>query len=206
MPCTQDSPPPVAGPEPEQGVGRRFGWPAAAAIGLLCAVVGVLAVVVVASMNKGEGVQAQVIESHGHNTAAVAFKHRHRCRSGERFATLDCPTVGRMNLRHATVERMTTAASFDPQLANDATLSGVQVLPGNRELVHHAILYRVSPAELSAAKTLDAGSAGSGWTCFGGTLIPSPAGVGAIDALDDAPWLAAGAGNKEKASTTSIPE
>ena len=195
---TQDSPPPVAGPEPERGVGRRFGWPAAAAIGLLCAVVGVLAVVVVASMNKGEGVQAQVIESHGHNTAAVAPASA-PLRSGERFATLGLPDGGTYEPKAPNGGTDDYRCFLlDPQLANDATLSGVQVLPGNRELVHHAILYRVSPAELSAAKTLDAGSAGSGWTCFGGTLIPSPAGVGAIDALDDAPWLAAWApGGKE---------
>ena len=127
---TQDSPPPVAGPEPERGVGRRFGWPAAAAIGLLCAVVGVLAVVVVASMNKGEGVQAQVIESHGHNTAAVAPASA-PLRSGERFATLGLPDGGTYEPKAPNGGTDDYRCFLlDPQLANDATLSGVQVLPG----------------------------------------------------------------------------
>ena len=119
----------------------------------------------------------------GHNTAAVA-RHRHRCAVASGSRRWDCPDGGTYEPKAPNGGTDDYRCFLlDPQLANDATLSGVQVLPGNRELVHHAILYRVSPAELSAAKTLDAGSAGSGWTCFGGTLIPSPAGVGAIDAL-----------------------
>ena len=197
---TPDRPPtPDADSSPEQDAGRRFGWPAAAAVGLLAAVVAVLAVVVVGAVTQGENVEAQVAESsHGHNTSATVPASA-PLRSGERFATLGLPDGGTYQPKAPNGGTDDYRCFLlDPQLANDATLSGVQVLPGNPELVHHAILYRVSPAELAAAKSLDANSVGAGWTCFGGTLIPSPAGVGAIDALDDAPWLAAWApGGKE---------
>ena len=168
-------------------------------MGLLAAVVAVLAVVVVGAVTQGANVEARVAgSSHGHHPSATVPASA-PLRSGERFATLGLPDGGTYQPKAPNGGTDDYRCFLlDPQLANDATLSGVQVLPGNPELVHHAILYRVSPAELAAAKSLDANSVGAGWTCFGGTLIPSPAGVGAIDALDDAPWLAAWApGGKE---------
>ncbi len=87
---------------------------------------------------------------------------------------------------------------LDPNLSTDATLTGVQVVPDNVELVHHAILYRVTPEQISDAQYLDSRDRGPGWTCFGGSLIPAPAGSSALAELDDAPWLAAWApGGKE---------
>ncbi|NQU36041.1 MAG: monooxygenase [Actinobacteria bacterium] len=87
---------------------------------------------------------------------------------------------------------------LDPELSTDATLAGVQVVPDNLELVHHAILYRVTPDQVADAKYLDTADRGPGWTCFGGSLVPPPAGSSALAELDDAPWLAAWApGGKE---------
>jgi hypothetical protein len=37
--------------------------------------------------------------------------------------------------------------------------------------VHHAIFFRIAPADLAEARRLDAASPGEGWTCFGGTGI-----------------------------------
>ena len=75
---------------------------------------------------------------------------------------------------------------LDPQLTRDTWLTGTNVLPGNPEVVHHVILFRVPPEQVAQAETMDASTSGEGWTCFGGTGLP-----GDLDELDDAPWLGA---------------
>jgi hypothetical protein len=74
---------------------------------------------------------------------------------------------------------------LDPQLDEDAWITGTNVLPGNRDVVHHVILFRVPPNQVEQAKELDDGVPGEGWTCFGGT------GLDAFQGIDDAPWLGA---------------
>jgi hypothetical protein len=76
---------------------------------------------------------------------------------------------------------------LDPGLAKRSYVTGVDVLPGRPELVHHVILFRVPPGQVAAAKAKDADEEGQGWTCFGGTGLST--GVG--DQLDGAPWLGA---------------
>ena len=71
---------------------------------------------------------------------------------------------------------------LDPQLDRDAFLTGTDVLPGDAEVVHHVILFRVSPERVAEAKAHDAATDGLGWTCFGGT------GVGDLSVT---PWLGA---------------
>jgi mono/diheme cytochrome c family protein len=76
----------------------------------------------------------------------------------------------------------------DPQLARDSFVTGVQIEPGQRKVVHHVILYRVDPEQIAEAEGLDAEEPGQGWTCFGDSglsLQPTD------DALDDADWVAA---------------
>lgn len=77
---------------------------------------------------------------------------------------------------------------LDPKLSRDAFLTGVVLEPGNGQLVHHAILYRVDPGQAAAAKALDAEDPRVGWSCFGGPGLPSGRG---IEMLDSAPWVAA---------------
>jgi hypothetical protein len=78
---------------------------------------------------------------------------------------------------------------IDPSVSADSFITGVQFLPGNPSIVHHAILFRVEPQQVAAAEQKDAASPGRGWTCFGGPGLPSydrdP-----VRALDSAPWLA----------------
>lgn len=76
---------------------------------------------------------------------------------------------------------------LDPKLADPAFVTGVDVLPGRPELVHHVILFQVSPEAVATAKAEDAKAPGEGWTCFGGTGLDGGPGVG----LDSAPWLSA---------------
>jgi hypothetical protein len=75
---------------------------------------------------------------------------------------------------------------LDPKLNQDAYLTGTNVLPGNPDVVHHVILFRVPPDQVDEATRLDDADHGEGWTCFGGSGVG-----GEVDQLNDAPWLGA---------------
>jgi len=82
---------------------------------------------------------------------------------------------------------------LDPELTRDSYLTGTNVLPGNPDVVHHVILFRVPPDDVETVQRLDDADQGEGWTCFGGSGQP-----GELGQLDDAPWLGAWApGGKE---------
>jgi hypothetical protein len=75
---------------------------------------------------------------------------------------------------------------LDPKVTSDQMITGFNVLPGNPDVVHHVILFRV-PAELVAeAEQKDADTPGQGWTCFGSSGLR-----GSGIEIDDAPWLGA---------------
>lgn len=78
----------------------------------------------------------------------------------------------------------------DPKLTEDAFVTAARIEPGIAAIVHHVILFRVPPATVAAAEKLDASQSGPGWSCFGGTGIPST-GPDARNQLDNAPWIAA---------------
>ncbi|WP_110182508.1 hypothetical protein [Nocardioides solisilvae] len=86
---------------------------------------------------------------------------------------------------------------IDPQLEKPAFLTGTHVLPGNPEVVHHVILFKVEPDEVERAEELDAGEEGPGWTCFGGSGLQTAPG----EALTDSDWLAAWAPGGEETVT-----
>ncbi len=95
---------------------------------------------------------------------------------------------------------------LDPGLTSSAFVTGVDVLPGRSDLVHHVILFRVPPERLDAAAAKDASEPGQGWTCFGGTGIGQDGGPGAE--LSSAPWLGAwapGGGERLLADDVGIP-
>jgi hypothetical protein len=75
---------------------------------------------------------------------------------------------------------------LDPELDEDVWLTGNNVLPGNPDVVHHVILFRIDPDQVAEAEQKDAQSADEGWTCFGGTGL-----AGEFANVDDANWLAA---------------
>ncbi len=81
---------------------------------------------------------------------------------------------------------------LDPELDEPAWLTGTHVLPGNPEVVHHVILFRVPPAQVAAAEARDAAEDGEGWTCFGGT------GLDPFQDVDDASWIGAWAPGGEE--------
>ena len=80
---------------------------------------------------------------------------------------------------------------IDTGLPEDRFITGVRFLPDNPEVVHHAILYRVQPGQLAAAKSRDEKEPGQGWGCFGGPDLPAVDDDNAVQSLGSAPWLAA---------------
>ncbi len=82
---------------------------------------------------------------------------------------------------------------LDPHLTKPRYLTGTSVLPGSPTVVHHVILFKVTPDQVAEAQTKDDVSSGEGWTCFGGTGL-----TGDFSNVDDANWLGAWApGGKE---------
>ena len=85
---------------------------------------------------------------------------------------------------------------LDPHLDKDVWLTGSQVLPGNPQVVHHVILFRLPPDKVQEAEQKDAASPEPGWTCFGGTGLE-----GEFQNIDDAAWLAAWAPGGDETKT-----
>ncbi len=80
---------------------------------------------------------------------------------------------------------------LDPKLAQDAFVASARIAPGAGSLVHHVILYRISPSVASQAATLDRKSPGPGWTCFGGPGVGAGTRTDPRGFLNDAGWIAA---------------
>jgi mono/diheme cytochrome c family protein len=97
---------------------------------------------------------------------------------------------------------------LDPQQAGDSFVTSARIEPGQPKVVHHVILFRVPALQLGEAKQLDAGDAGPGWSCFGGTGLPAGDGAGIADSLNDANWVAAwapGWGGNRLPDGTGVP-
>ena len=84
------------------------------------------------------------------------------------------PTLPRVDAELKMSEAYTPSAArpddyrcfvIDPKLPGERDLVGFDIVPGQRSLVHHVLLYGVSRAE---ALRLDAAEPGAGYTCFGG--------------------------------------
>ena len=129
-------------------------------------------------------------------------------RAGESWLTLgvadDLP--GRVYLPEAPSGGTDDYRCFvvDPHVVSDSFITGVAFIPGNAAVVHHAILFRVAPAQAAAARAKDAADARPGWECFGGPGLPSTS-TNPLDSLDSAPWLAGWApGGKENVFPTGF--
>ena len=136
---------------------------------------------------------------HGTTTAAPAAP----LRRGEGFETLAMPA--------AYVPKAPTAPGtddyrcflLDPKVERRSVVTGINVLPGNPDVVHHVILFRVPPDKVAAAEEQDRLKDGQGWTCFGGTGVESQ-GAG----IENAPWLGAwapGGGERVLAPDLGMP-
>lgn len=56
---------------------------------------------------------------------------------------------------------------LDPQLAADTAVTGFDIRPGNKRVVHHVILFNVAPGDVSKLAALEAQDPAPGYTCFG---------------------------------------
>lgn len=99
-------------------------------------------------------------------------------RQGERFVTLAMPGPYAPDAPRGGTD-VYRCFLVDPGLGGPAFLTGSHFLPGNADLVHHAIFFRVAPADVATAERADGDAPGEGWTCFG------DAGIGG-----DAAWVA----------------
>lgn len=120
-----------------------------------------------------------------HAPATTASAARTPLRPGERYLRLAMPSAYTPSAPtgHGTDDYR--CFLLDPRLASSAFVTGIDVLPGNPDVVHHVILFRVPPERVAAAREKDAAEPGQGWTCFGGTGLDDGM------SLDSAPWLGA---------------
>lgn len=117
--------------------------------------------------------------------AAGAAPERVPLLPGERIADLVMPTAYTPRAAGDATDDY-RCFLLDPGLVEDTFVTGVDVHPGDRDIVHHVILFRVPPGQVAAAEQVDRQAPGPGWTCFGGSGLEQ---TGA--SLDDAPWLGA---------------
>lgn len=143
-----------------------------------------------------------VTSPHGHS-ATVTPPPEAPLRAGERFVTLRMPTAYTPKAPAAPGTDDYRCFLLDPGLTAASVVTGVNVLPGNPDVVHHVILFRVPADQVARAEEIDRLQVGQGWTCFGGTGVESQ-GAG----LNAAPWLGAwapGGGERVLAPDLGMP-
>jgi hypothetical protein len=142
-------------------------------------------------------------DQHTGHQAGATPAGRTPLRSGERLVELAMPRAYTPSAPYGTGTDDYRCFVLDPHLDEDAFITGLNILPGNRDVVHHVILFRAPPETLDAVGTRDAEDPGQGWTCFGDTGVEQGPG-----ALDDAPWLGAwapGGGEQVMARDVGVP-
>lgn len=63
---------------------------------------------------------------------------------------------------------------LDAEFAEDTFVRGLQVVPDQGPLVHHALIYAIPPADVPELLALDAMHPGTGYPCFGGVEVGLP--------------------------------
>jgi copper type II ascorbate-dependent monooxygenase-like protein len=120
------------------------------------------------------GEQSSAPSEHaGHGSTAVPVAAP--LRAGERFVTLAMPQPYTPVAPEGGTDEY-RCFLVDPKLTSTAYLTGSQFMPQNSAIVHHAIFFRVEPADAANARRVDAASPGEGWTCFGDAGIGGDAG------------------------------
>jgi Copper type II ascorbate-dependent monooxygenase, C-terminal domain len=66
----------------------------------------------------------------------------------------------------------------DPKLGAASDLIAFDIHPGAAAIVHHVLLFSVSPAQMSAVQALDDAEPGVGWTCFAGSGVEGTPTIG----------------------------
>jgi Copper type II ascorbate-dependent monooxygenase, C-terminal domain len=124
-------------------------------------------------------------------------------RAGERFEAVNLARPYQPKPPHSGTDEY-RCFLIDPHIATPTFLTGSQFLPQNNDIVHHAIVYRVDPADVAQAKALDDHDPGDGWTCFGGTGVRSSA-ISGLGDLTGGSWIGAWApGASETLFTANV--
>lgn len=71
---------------------------------------------------------------------------------------------------------------LDPKVTEDSIIRSIQFIPQRKDYVHHAIIFRVTDANLQEAISLD--KSGTGWPCFGGSGLG-----GMLSSFVTSPWI-----------------
>jgi len=71
---------------------------------------------------------------------------------------------------------------LDPKVTEDSIIRSIQFIPQRKNFVHHAIIFRVTNADLPQAVAQDKN--GEGWPCFGGSGLG-----GMLSSFISTPWL-----------------
>jgi len=80
---------------------------------------------------------------------------------------------------------------LDPKVSQDSIIRTIQFIPQKKDYVHHAIIFRVTDADLPQAIIQD--KSGTGWPCFGGTGLG-----GMLSTFVSSPWLSSWAPGRGK--------
>lgn len=80
---------------------------------------------------------------------------------------------------------------LDPKVGEDSIIRSIQFIPQRKNYVHHAIIFRVTDADLKEAIAQDKN--GTGWPCFGGTGLG-----GMLSTFVSSPWLSSWAPGRGK--------
>ena len=80
---------------------------------------------------------------------------------------------------------------LDPKVTEDSIIKSVEFKPQKKAYVHHAIMFRVTEADLKEAETVDKNC--KGWPCFGGSGLGSM-----FSSFLTSPWLSSWAPGRGK--------
>jgi hypothetical protein len=80
---------------------------------------------------------------------------------------------------------------LDPKVTEDSIIRTIQFIPQKKNYVHHAIIFRVTDADLAEAVVADKN--GTGWPCFGGSGLG-----GMLSTFISSPWLSSWAPGRGK--------
>ena len=80
---------------------------------------------------------------------------------------------------------------LDPKVTEDSIIRSIEFIPQQKSMVHHAIVFRVTDADLEEA--IKADNKGGGWPCFGGTGLG-----GMLTTFVTSPWLSSWAPGRGK--------
>ena len=80
---------------------------------------------------------------------------------------------------------------LDPKVKEDSIVRSIEFIPQRKNYVHHAIIFRVTEADLAEAVIND--KSGIGWPCFGGTSLG-----GMLSTFITSPWISSWAPGRGK--------